>query len=275
MKKFLRCMTALLLLSAMSLSVAAADTPMLIAANPAIKDTDATTPGTTDAATEEKHVPVKIDTDGNTVLMPITGVSVKRDDVVTVPEGMTKATDDNAESEITLPVIGKVLTVYFNTDGLFCPTKLFMNKSDDTYMLTLSASPDNVLWYDVHIKELDTKDWRTWEVNTVRDYRYFQADFITKGKELTLSTIAIAGKPVAVVEESAPETEETTAIPENAPVKDGQTNTTTTDAAVDGTVVVTPATTTDAAVEDGVEAEVVIMEPVKETALKIAVAVRR
>ncbi len=258
MKAFLKSAAAMALAILMAMSVSAAKEPRLIAANPnakgAILDAD---------AAPVEFVQAKYPTVSGSVKLDITGItSVKagKEAQADPVADIEKLVDENAATYGTITVKDGVATLYFQVGSLCNPKRLLVDGIEDDYTLTLSASPNNQYWYDVHIKELSNKDGsRVYEVTTKRDYQYFQVDIITAAETLNVDTLAITGKvtkPV-VVEVPVPAKPTTDAAVDTAAapvVKEADTaEVTTTDAAVDTAPAETG--TTDAAVEATVPAE--------------------
>ncbi len=208
MKQFLKCAAALALATLLALS-AAADAPMLIAANPLVKD---------DAAAEQvEFVQAKYPTTSGCeklTIEAITNIKPGKEAEADTVVDIANMVDENAASSATVTVKDGVATLYFQVGALCNPRRLLVSGIEDDYILTLSASPNSQYWYDVRVKELVNKDGsRVYEVTTKRDYQYFQVDIITAAETLTVDTLALVGKmdkPV-LVEVTAP------VVPEQTP----------------------------------------------------------
>ncbi len=213
MKHFLKSAAALGLAAILALSVTAAnpnagDVILEAAAQP-VEFIQAEYPTTDSIA--------KLDIEG------ITNVRVGKEAEADTVADIGNMVDENAATYGTITVKDGVATLYFQVGGLCNPKRLLVSGIEDDYFLTLSASPDNQCWYDVHVKALSDEDGsRVYEVSTKRDYQYFQVDFITDAGTLTINTLAVTGKMIGTEMEVPvkPAVDAAVDTPDNQVVKD-------------------------------------------------------
>ncbi len=146
--------------------------------------------------TTREPVPVTYPTNLKNRLVPVSHMRLEVEDKVVSME-LGSLIDDDASTAVVLDTTSEVISLYCNAEKKINVSRILVVDDGAEYVMTLSASPDNICWYDLGISVVQSKDgYRVYDVSTVREYKYFQLDFITDEDSLEISTIAVMDKPV-------------------------------------------------------------------------------